>query len=166
MEILSKDTIEKWILPHLVTGKRGFNSKVPLYQIVMLILYRLKTGCQWRQLPVKQFFDQEFISWQGVYYYFNRWSKLGCWQKVWIELLAQNRAHLDLSSAQIDGSHTLAKNGGQAVGFQGRKAGNTTNSLFLADNAGTMLAMATPQQGQHAGAAPMIYLKFKFSLNR
>lgn len=152
MEILSKDRIEQWILPHLIIGKRGFSSEVPLDQIVMLILYRLKTGSQWRQLPVKQFFDQESISWQGVYYYFNRWSKLGCWQKVWTGLLAQNRVHLDLSSIQIDGSHTLAKKGGQAVGFQGRKAGNTTNSLFLADNAGTMLAMATPQQGQHRTA--------------
>jgi transposase len=149
MEILSKDMIEQWILPHLSTGKRGFSGKVPLYQIVLLILYRLKTGCQWRQLPVHQFFEQESLTWQGVYYYFNRWSKLGCWQKVWINLLARHHAYLDLSSAQLDGSHTPAKNGGEAVGYQKRKAGNTTNSLFLADNSGLMLAMATPQEGQH-----------------
>lgn len=149
MEILSKDIIEQWILPHLPLGKRGFSSKVPLYQIVMLILYRLKTGCQWRQLPVKQFFEEQRLTWQGVYYYFNRWSKLGCWRRIWIELLAQHHAYLDLSSAQLDGSHTPAKNGGEAVGFQSRKASNTTNSLFLADNTGLMLAMAMPQAGQH-----------------
>ena len=115
----------------------------------MLILYRLKTGCQWRQLPIKQFFEQQRLTWQGVYYYFNRWSKLGCWQQVWIHLLAQHHAYLDLSSAQLDGSHSLAKNGGQAVGYQGRKAAKTTNGLFLSDNQGLMLAMATPQEGQH-----------------
>lgn len=149
MEILSKDMIEQWILPHLPAGKRGFSSKVPVCQVVMLILYRLKTGCQWRQLPVKQFFSEQSLTWQGVYYYFNRWSKQGCWQKMWIGLLAQNHACLDLSSAQLDASQTPAKNGGEAVGYQKRKAAETTNSLFLADNSGLMLAMATPQAGQH-----------------
>ncbi len=149
MEILPKDMIEKWIVPHLVVGKRGFSSKVPLYQIVMLILYRLKTGCQWRQLPIGQFFTEEQLTWQGVYYYFNRWSKSGCFEQVWVNLLAKHHACLDLSSAQVDGSHTPAKNGGEAVGYQGRKAAKTTNSLFLADNQGVMLAMATPQEGQH-----------------
>lgn len=131
--------IEQWILPHLVLGKRGFSSKVAHYQIVLLILYKLKTGCQWRWLPVKQFFEQELLSWQGVYYHFNRWCKLDCWKQAWIHLLTQHHAYLDLSSAQLDGSHTLVKNGGQA--------GKTTNGLFLADNQGLMLALATPQQG-------------------
>jgi hypothetical protein len=45
--------------------------------------------------------------------------------------------------------HTAAKNGGEAVGYQGRKAANTTNTLFLSDNQGVMLAMFTPQEGQH-----------------
>jgi transposase len=141
--------IQHWILPHLTLGKRGFDSKVPIDQIVELILYKLKTGCQWRQLPIKQFFDAERLTWQGVYYHFNRWSKLGCWKKVWVHLLAQHHAYLDMSSVQLDGSHTPAKNGGQAVGYQDRKAAKTTNSLFLADNQGLMLAMATPQEGNH-----------------
>ena len=149
MEILSKDMIERWIVPHLLLGKRGFTSKVPLYQIVMLILYKLKTGCQWRYLPIKQFFEQEQLCWQGVYYHFNRWSKLNCWKQVWIQLLAQHHAYLDLSSAPLDGSHTLAKNGGEAIGYQGRKAAKTTTSLFLSDNQGLMLAMASPQEGNH-----------------
>ena len=36
-----------------------------------------------------------------------------------------------------------------AVGYQGRKACKTTNSLFISDNQGVMLAMSTPQEGQH-----------------
>ncbi|HEY0055745.1 MAG TPA: IS5 family transposase [Pedobacter sp.] len=149
MEILSKDMIERWILPHLLLGKRGFSSKVPVCEIVMLILYKLKTGCQWRYLPVKQFFEQEQLTWQGVYYHFNRWSKLDCWKQVWVHLLAQHHAYLDLSSAQLDGSHTLAKNGGESIGYQGRKAAKTCNSLFIADNQGLMLSMASPQEGNH-----------------
>jgi len=149
MEVLSKATIETWILPYLTPGKRGFEPKVPVVEIVMLILYRLKTGCQWRQLPLKQFFSGEALTWNGVYHHFNKWSKNGCWKQVWIQLLTANRMHLDLSSIQLDGSHTLAKNGGQAVGYQGRKSAKTTNLLFLADNSGLPLALASPQQGQH-----------------
>jgi len=51
---------------------------------------------------------------------------------------------------QLDGSHTLAKNGGAAIGYEGRKAGRTTSALFLADNQGLPLAVATPYSGnQH-----------------
>jgi hypothetical protein len=89
------------------------------------------------------------ISWNTVFYHYNKWSKAGCWAKIWINILRENRQYLDLSSVELDGSHTPAKNGGDAVGYQGRKACNTTNSLFMSDNQGVMLAMSTPQEGQH-----------------
>ena len=49
-----------------------------------------------------------------------------------------------MASLQLDDSSTLAKNGGAAIGYQGRKAGRTTHALFLADNQGLPLAVATP----------------------
>ncbi|RYY06331.1 MAG: IS5 family transposase [Sphingobacteriaceae bacterium] len=149
METLDKGTIEKLIVPHLSKGKRGFKSQIPPFQVVMAIFYRLKTGCQWRELPLKQFTDTVEMSWESVYYYFNKWSKDGSWRLVWISLLRSKRSLLDLSSVQLDGSHTLAKRGGQAVGYQGRKASKTSNSLFLADNTGQMLSLSEPQEGQH-----------------
>ncbi len=39
-----------------------------LRQIVNAIFYLVKTGCQWRMLPV------DYPKWQIVYYYFNRWK--------------------------------------------------------------------------------------------
>ena len=59
---------------------------------------------------------------------------------------------MDLSSAELDGSHTPAKNGGDAVGYQGRKACKTTNALFISDNQGVVLGMSTPQEGHMARA--------------
>ena len=147
--IISEDKIEKWILPHLSKGKRGFSTKVSLTKIVLLILKRLKTGCQWREISIKEYFDEGEISWQSIYYYFNKWSKDGSFKHVWIAMLRAHRKQLDLSSVQIDGSHTPAKNGGAAVGYQGRKACKTSNSLFLCDNTGQMLAVSSPQSGEH-----------------
>ena len=149
MSVLSKDIIEKWIIPHLKLGSRGPQISVPLTEIVESIFHRLKTGCQWRELPTKQFFDGTVLTWNSVFYHFNKWSKAGCWQKVWVNFLTHNRQHLDMSSAEFDGIHTPAKNGGDAVGYQGRKAANTTNGLFMSDNQGVMLSMSTPQEGQH-----------------
>ncbi len=147
--LLDEDTVENWILPHLSKGMRGFKPKVSLAKVVMLILKRLKTGCQWRELPVKEYFSGAEISWHGVYYYFNKWSNDGSWKAAWIALLKAHRSSLDLSSVQLDGSHTPAKNGGFAVGYQGRKACKTTNSLFLCDNTGQMIAVSTAQPGEH-----------------
>ena len=149
MGILDKNTIEKWIIPHLTVGSRGFSPQAPLVEIVSAILYRLKTGCQWRELPTKEFFSDRKLSWNSVFHHFNKWSKAGCWQKIWINLLQSNYRYLDLSSVELDGSHTPAKNGGDAVGFQGRKACKTTNALFLSDSQGVILAISTPQEGQH-----------------
>lgn len=50
---------------------------------------------------------------------------------------------------QLDGSHTPCKRGGAAVGYQGRKAAKTSNTLYLADNQGKILYCASPQEGQH-----------------
>ena len=68
---------------------------------------------------------------------------------MWHNVLRENGAHLDCSSVQFDGSHTPAKNGGAAVGYQGRKKARTTTALFLTDNRGQPLACASPQAGNH-----------------
>lgn len=149
MEVLRKDIIRTWILPHLSTGTRGPACQADLLQVVETILYKLKTGCQWRQLPLKQFFTEAALSWQGVYYHFNEWRKDGSWKRLWVTLLHRHKARLDLSSVQLDGSHTRTHNGGAAIGYQGRKAARTTNLLFLADKTGQPLACASPQAGNH-----------------
>ena len=62
MGIISKDTIETYILPHLTIGQRGFETTASLSEIVEVIFHRLKTGCQWRELPVNQFFSNAVLS--------------------------------------------------------------------------------------------------------
>ena len=147
MEVLTKDIITRWILPHLPARSGGRRCAAAPEEVVGAICYKLKTGCQWRWLPVQALFTGPPLSWQGVYYHFQAWGKQGAWKQLWLMCLRLHRRALDLSSVQLDGSHTLAKNGGAAIGYQGRKAARTTNALFLADNAGLPLAMATPQAG-------------------
>jgi transposase len=149
MEVLSKGMIERWILPHLSKGLRGPQSRVATVDIVRAIFYRLKSGCQWRLLPVEVFFKQGQLSWSGIYHHHSRWVKDGSWRRVWIALLKTNKRHLNLSSMQLDGSQSLAKKQGENIGYQGRRKAKTTNALFLCDSSGQPLAIATPQGGNH-----------------
>ena len=117
----------------------------------MAILYRLKTGCQWRELPMKLFFREKY-SWQSVYYHFQKWSKDDSWELVWSKILEKYRHLLDMSSIQLDGTHTPTKRGGEAVGYQGRKKCKTSNMLIISDNQGIPLSCSDAVAGNHNDA--------------
>lgn len=146
---LPKEFIKENFIPHLSRKKLGRKMKCMLWRIVKAIIYRLKTGCQWREIPIKSFFGKITYSWQSVYYHFNKWSKDGSWKKMWTKNLTANKSKLDMSSVQLDGSHTPAKRGGEAVGYQKRKSSKTTNALFLTDKPGIPLALSVPVSGNH-----------------
>lgn len=67
---MGKDTINSWIIPCLGTRKRGFKTKFDLLLIFILIVKRLKTDYQWRELPIEVYFKEQKISYQTDYYYF------------------------------------------------------------------------------------------------
>ena len=146
---LSKKFITKNLLPYLSQTHLGRKTKIPLWKIVKAIIYRLKTGCQWRELPIAAFCSRILIRWNSIYYHFRKWSKDGSWKQMWTKLLALNKVVLDMSSVQFDGSHTPAKRGGEAVAYQNRKKARTTNALFLTDKQGIPLAMSEPIEGNH-----------------
>lgn len=149
MEVISEDSINKWIVPQLSVGKRGPRRHVAASKVIGAILYKLKTGCQWRLLPVRELLGESGLGWQGVYYHFHKWAADGSLRRVWVELLRRKRTLLNLCSVQLDGSHTICKRGGEFVGFQARKAARTCNSLFVADETGLLLACSCPVAGNH-----------------
>jgi len=84
MSLLDKDTLKTEILPFLPRPKRGKScAETLLLAILELILYRLKTGCQWRELPIRSYISIKY-SYKSVFYHFSRWSKLAIWQYIWL----------------------------------------------------------------------------------
>ena len=136
-------------------GNEMNNTKVKVYQVVEAILYRLKTGCQWRLLPMKQFFRVKY-QWQSVYHHHQKWCKDGSWERVWRYILNKYKHLLDMSSIQLDGTHTPVKRGGQAVAYQGRKKSKTSNMLILTDSRGMPLACSDPVEGNHNDAFDLV----------
>lgn len=59
---------------------------------------------------------------------------------------------LVFSELNLDGSHTIAKKGGQSVAYQGRKRAKTTNILPITDGHGYIVASTQPMAGNHNDA--------------
>lgn len=148
-KVLDEYTIKNDILPHLPKAKRGYVTKSNLAEVVNAILYKLKTGCQWEFLPVEGLFTDVVLSFQSVYHHFRKWSKNGDWQSCWIKLLSANKSTIDLSSVDLDGSHTTSIRGGEDVSYQKRKKRKTCNSIYLTDREGIPIAMSRTKAGNH-----------------
>ncbi len=148
-QVLSKDTIEMEIIPYIPTAKRGFPPRVPLVEIINCILYKLKTGVQWHFLPVESLFSGKGLHYKTVFGHYRNWCEQGIWKDCWIQLLSKYKSEVDLSSGDLDGSHTTALRGGEQVGYQARKKRKTTNTLYLTDPQGLPLAMTEPVSGNH-----------------
>jgi transposase len=71
------------------------------------ILYVLKTGCAWEDLPRE--YGSDTTCWRRL----NEWSENGTWEQIWRALLSQLDAEQKLAWAQafLDGSFVPAKKG-------------------------------------------------------
>ena len=59
------------ILPILESARKKTKPRtVDLYDVFCGLLYVLRTGCQWRQLP------HDFPKWRTVHAYFQKWREL------------------------------------------------------------------------------------------
>ena len=114
-------------LEPLLRAKRGHRHgggrprKHELRQVVNALLYVVKTGCQWRQLPTN------FPPWKAVHEQFRRWRDAGLWEQIGTALREQGRrssgrdatptvAIIDSQSAKTAGK------GGRAATTQARRS--------------------------------------------
>lgn len=62
------------------------------------------------------------------------------------------QAELDLSVLNLDGSHAIAKKGGESVAYQARKRAKTSNILPITDRQGYVVASTGIVAGNHNDA--------------
>lgn len=152
---LTEEQFEIYVLPHLSTAKRGFVSSIPLFKIFNYVLYWLHTGCQWEQLPIAKRGDDPTraeISYHSIYYHYRKWSRDGSWEGVWQQSIVWIRDRLDLRVLNLDGTHTIAKKGGESVAYQGRKRAKTSNILPILDAHGFAVGTTAIVAGNHHDA--------------
>ena len=151
---VAEDQFEHYIRPHLRVAHRGYVCRIPLYKVFNYILYRLHTGCQWEQLPIDKVATDstQELSYHAVYHHYRKWSRDGSLARVFRHSLLSIREQLNLQHINLDGSHALAKKGGEAVAYQGRKKANTSNVLPMTDANGFILATTGIVAGNHNDA--------------
>lgn len=59
-------------MPHLNISPLRRKPKVKIWRIIKAIIYRLKTGTQWRALPTVFFTNRTLFNWSSAFYYFNK----------------------------------------------------------------------------------------------
>ena len=96
------------------------------------ILYRMRTGCPWRDLP------EEFGRWNTVFKRFNLWSKNGVFELIFNQL----SANPDPEWLFIDGSivrahqHSTGAASQEPQGIGKSRGGNTTKIHLVVDSGG------------------------------
>mgnify|MGYP001046722742 FL=1 len=152
---LSPEAFRAHVEPYLCTAKRGYVCKIPLYRVFNYTLYRLYTVCQWDALPIAadpKHPKQKEISTDAVAYHFRKWCRDGSLKQVWHNSIAAIRELLDVAELNLDGSHTIAKKGGDTVAYQSRKKAKTSNILPLTDKKGFIIVSTTIIAGNHNDA--------------
>lgn len=83
------------VLDQLLPQSKTRGYVVSRHKIVNAVLYQLKNGCQWRDLPA------DFPKWQTVYSQFRRWQLDGTWEKVLAALELVERAAVKKTVSQV-----------------------------------------------------------------
>ena len=135
-------------------------------EIFNAILYLVKTGCQWRMLPLC------FPKWQLVYYYFRRWKNEGLIEEVNEVLRTRIRKKSGRNSspslACIDSqSVKTTRLGGAQRGFDGGKRIKGRKRHIITDTMGLLLVVVVHAANIHdSKAAGEVILKLRGRFGR
>ncbi len=134
------DQIWSRLVPILKRCPVHFSFKVR--DFMEAVFWKLRTGAPWRDLPT------EFGSHSTVFNKFNRWSKSGIWQKIFIEIRGELDDEWNFIDSTIVKAHQHAIGGdltGEGIGKS--VAGNSTKIHFLSDAHGNPIHfIITPGQ--------------------
>jgi transposase len=152
---------EQWaliepLLPAVNTGGRP--EKHPRRAVVDAILYVVRTGCAWRQLPA------DFPPWQTVYWYFNRWEQAKATEKILPVVRAQLRVQEGrqpepsaglIDSQSVKGADTVSRD---TRGYDAGKKINGRKRFIVTDALGLLLVVVvlTASVQDRDGAKPVL----------
>jgi transposase len=127
------------LLPPVNTGGRP--EKHSRRAVVDAILYVVRTGCSWRQLPA------DFPPWQTVYWYFTRWEEQHLTERMLEALREQLRVEQGrnpqpsagiIDSQSVKGADTVGRD---SRGFDAAKKINGRKRFIVTDTLGLLIVV-------------------------
>jgi transposase len=100
-------TEQQWrqLEPHLPPNPHHGHAYVGHRHVINGILWRLRTGAPWRDIPPR------YGPWQTCYDRFVRWSRNGTWQRLLkiMQAAADASGRIDWDGAALDATHVKAQ---------------------------------------------------------
>jgi putative transposase len=134
-------TDRQWQVVRSLFPPRARRGRPPISRrkILDAILYVVRTGCQWRQLP------HEFPNWKTVYTVFWRWRRAGVWKRVHDALREKVRRAAGKKStptaAIMDSQSIRTAEGGEERGYDAGKKITGRKRHIAVDTLGLLLTV-------------------------
>src|SRR3982750_3140692 len=154
-------TDDQWALiePHLpAEADFGRPRKTAMRDVVDAILYILRSGCQWRYLPI------DFPPRSTVWRYFDRWRRDGTLDRLHDALRRKVRAaekpYAPRTTASVDSQSVDTTSGGEHRGRDNAKNVDGRKRHIVVDSMGLLLAvLVTAANVDDAKAAPELFAR-------
>lgn len=161
---LSEMQFNEFILPHISVHTSGPQYKISRYKMFCYVMYLLYTGCQWHMIPIEK--DQNGkseIHYTQIFKVYQKWVKSGAFVKIFEAsvLKLHNNGLLDTTVLHGDGSTTMAKKGGDNLGYSGHKHMVSEKVIAFCDKKCNVISPMTIAPGnRHEG--PLFIGAFDF----
>lgn len=139
-------TDEQWKVIEPLLPKRKTHMgrpPIPLRRVLNGIIYVLKTGVAWMDMPKK--YGSYTTCWRRL----KEWEKVGIWERIWRKLLGklQKKKRLNWDQVYLDGSFVAAKRGGTGIGKT--KMGKGSKVMVVAEKNGIPIGILVESAQPH-----------------